>query len=157
MFSLALTALSSNLNEGRLISGRVITGRKLGRQLGFPTANIDANVNGLVNGVYGVVAELRETKYLGVMNIGVKPTVDSNLQKTTEIFLLDFNDNIYGEYLVCELLFKIREERKFASLELLKQQIKEDILYAKERFKLTGITTKSEQNYFTEKRVFKSS
>ncbi|MGG3574302.1 riboflavin kinase [Bacillus gobiensis] len=154
---MALTALSSNLNEGRLISGRVITGRKLGRQLGFPTANIDANVNGLVNGVYGVVAELRETKYLGVMNIGVKPTVDSNLQKTTEIFLLDFNDNIYGEYLVCELLFKIREERKFASLELLKQQIKEDILYAKERFKLTGITTKSEQNYFTEKRVFKSS
>ncbi|MBP1083641.1 MULTISPECIES: riboflavin kinase [Bacillus] len=154
---MALTASSPNFNEDRLISGRVVTGRKLGRQLGFPTANIDANVNGLVNGVYGVVAELRETKYLGVMNIGVKPTVDSNLQKTTEIFLLDFNDNIYGEYLVCELLFKIREERKFASLELLKQQIKEDILYAKERFKLTGITTKSEQNYFTEKRVFKSS
>lgn len=157
MFSLAFTTSSSNIDEYRLISGKVVTGRKLGRQLGFPTANIDTNVNGLGNGVYGVVAKLHETKYLGVMNIGVKPTVHSNLQKTTEIFLLDFSDNIYGEYLVCEILFKIREERKFASLELLKQQIKEDILYAEKRFKLTRITTKPEQNYSTEKRVFKSS
>jgi riboflavin kinase/FMN adenylyltransferase len=140
--TLAATASSSDFEAVSHITGRVVPGRKLGRQLGFPTANIDANISRLSKGVYGVVVKLREAKYLGVMNIGVKPTIDSNLQKKAEIFLFDFHDNIYGEFLDCDILFKIREEKKFASFELLKQQIKEDVLYAEECFKRTGLITK---------------
>lgn len=149
--------LSSNLEVVPLISGKVVSARKLGRQLGFPTANIDVNASWLNNGVYGVVVLLHESEYLGVMNIGMKPTVDSNLQKTFEIFLLDFQDNIYGENLGFNILFRIRDEKKFDSFELLKQQIKEDISYAEKRFKLIGLTAAREQNALVGKRVFKSS
>lgn len=141
---MAATAASFAFKAVPHIAGRVVLGRKLGRQLGFPTANIDAYISRLSKGVYGVVVKLRETNYLGVMNIGVKPTIDSSLQKNAEIFLFDFHENIYGEFLECDIFFKIREEKKFASFELLKQQIKEDVLYAEEYFKRIGLIAKSQ-------------
>ncbi|MGP7819186.1 riboflavin kinase [Niallia sp. 01092] len=138
-------------------NGRVVSGRKLGRQIGFPTANIDVNVDWLNNGVYGVAVTLDGSTYLGVMNIGVKPTVDANLKKTTEIHLIDFQENIYEKKIKCSVLFHIREEKKFDSLEQLKQQIKEDVIYAKKHFKLKGLLTTNKETYFARKRVFKSS
>jgi riboflavin kinase/FMN adenylyltransferase len=147
----------TNLEVEPIIVGTVVKGRQLGRKLGFPTANIDANINWLNNGVYGVLVMLNNSMHLGVMNIGVKPTVDSNLQKSLEIFLLNFHDDIYGEKLICNIHFKIRDEKRFDSLELLTKQIKEDISYAKKRFKLIGLTSKSAENDFASKQLFKSS
>lgn len=147
----------SDFKTDVFIEGRVVTGRKIGRELGFPTANIDSNVSRLSNGVYGALVILDVRRYLGVMNVGVKPTVDSNLQKTCEIHLLDFQGDIYGENLRCHILFKIREERKFDSLELLTNQIKGDILYAEKCFNFIGYTSAREQVLFNGKPIFKSS
>ncbi|MGM0923358.1 MAG: riboflavin kinase [Bacillota bacterium] len=149
--------LFSDVKTDVFIEGRVVSGRKIGRELGFPTANIDSNVSRLSNGVYGAMVILHDRRYFGVMNVGVKPTVDSNSQKTCEIHLLDFQGDIYGENLRCHILFKVREERKFDSLELLTNQIKGDILYAEKRFNSIGYTSAREQDLSNGKRIFKSS
>ncbi|MED1471795.1 riboflavin kinase [Bacillus salipaludis] len=117
------------------IRGMVVHGRKMGRELGFPTANVDAQVGLLENGVYGVHVLLKGKEYRGIMNIGVKPTFGSTLTKTIEVHLLDFSDEIYGDIIECQILFKIREEQRFSSIDYLKQQIKKDIQYAHEKFK----------------------
>lgn len=117
------------------LCGRVVHGRKMGRQLGFPTANVDADTVLLANGVYGVYVVVKGKQYRGIMNVGVKPTFGSTLKKTFEVHLLDFSDDLYGEFIECQLLFKVREEQKFASIDLLKKQITEDIYRAIEKFK----------------------
>lgn len=97
----------SNSNfEQTVIQGLVIHGRKIGRKLGFPTANIDFHDEQLENGVYGVRVLLNEKEYTGIMNVGVKPTFDSNTSKTFEVHLLDFADNIYGDFLKCHVFLK---------------------------------------------------
>lgn len=126
------------------IAGKVVHGRKQGRKLGFPTANIDAD-SIQENGVYGVTVSLNGNQYRGIMNSGLKPSYGSNLEKTVEVHLLDFTGEIYGEYIECQPLFKVREERKFPSLEFLIQQIKEDIYYANEKFNLLGETFKNKK------------
>lgn len=116
------------------IRGRVIRGKQMGRELGFPTANVNAYAGHLKSGVYGIVGTLKGNKYWGIMNIGVKPTFESALKKTIVVHLLDFYKEIYGETIECQLLFKIREEQKFSSSDHLKQQIHADIHYAIQRF-----------------------
>ncbi|MDQ0884744.1 riboflavin kinase [Peribacillus sp. V2I11] len=124
------------IKEQISICGSVVHGRKMGRELGFPTANVNADAGLIENGVYGVCVSLKGNQYRGIMNIGLKPTFESNLEKTIEVHLLDFQNDIYGEEIECQLLFKVREERKFPSIEFLKHQIKEDIHYANQQFKL---------------------
>jgi riboflavin kinase len=126
------------VDEQISICGRVVHGRKKGRELGFPTANVDADAGLLENGVYGVYVSLKGDQYQGIMNVGVKPTFESNLEKTIEVHLLEFQSDIYGELIECQLLFKVRDEREFPAIEFLKHQIKEDIRYAKQTFKLMG-------------------
>ena len=109
------------------IRGRVIRGRQIGRELGFPTANVNAYVGNLQSGVYGVVGTLKGNKYWGIMNIGVKPTFESTLRKTVVVHLFDFYKEVYGESIDCQILFKVREEQKFPSPECLKQQIHADM------------------------------
>lgn len=120
------------------IIGRVIRGRQMGRELGFPTANVNAYVGHIKSGVYGVVGTLKGTEYFGIMHIGDKPTLESAFNKTAVVHLLDFYKEIYGESIECQILFKIREERKFPSVECLKQQIHLDIHYAIQRFDQLG-------------------
>lgn len=132
-----------SIEEQISICGRVVHGRKKGRELGFPTANMAVNAEQLENGVYGVQVSLKGKSYWGIMNVGVKPTYGSDLKKTIEVHLLDFYSEIYGELMRCRLLFKIREERKFPSIEFLKQQILEDINYANKEFKLLGDSFKT--------------
>jgi riboflavin kinase len=114
----------------------VVHGRRKGRELGFPTANLDSQSGLLENGVYGTYVLVKGKEYWGVMNIGVKPTFGSSLTKTIEVHLLDFYDEIYDEKIECHILFKVRDERRFSSIEGLKQQIKEDIHFANQKFKL---------------------
>ena len=121
---------SANQMLGRAYSlcGRVVEGRHLGRTLGFPTANLD--VAGLVlppHGVYAVHVVRREQALRGVINIGVRPTVDEGEPVAkAEVHLFDFADDLYGEELEVQFVAKVRDERKFGSLEELKSQIAAD-------------------------------
>jgi riboflavin kinase/FMN adenylyltransferase len=90
----------------------------------------------LKNGVYGVKVNWRGLTYYGVMNVGVKPTLNNNKQKTYEIHLFDFNHSIYGEEINVEVKFFIREEVKFSSISQLIQQIENDIKNVKYKFEL---------------------
>jgi len=113
------------------ISGQVAMGQQLGRTLDFPTANIPLVDRVLaVNGVFAVVAVLESGERVkGVANIGNRPTVDGKEQRL-EVHLFDFDRDIYGQNLSVELHSKIRDEKKFNSLDELKTQIAQDAAQA---------------------------
>ncbi|HEY1490883.1 MAG TPA: bifunctional riboflavin kinase/FAD synthetase [Verrucomicrobiae bacterium] len=120
---------SQMLGRSYAISGRVVEGDGLGRQLGFPTANLDAaNLIPPPNGVYSGCTKLKGRFYRVALNIGFRPTVASAApQLRVEVHLLDFDGGLYGEELEVELTGKLRAERKFASLAELREQIARDI------------------------------
>lgn len=108
-----------------VISGKIIHGQKLGRTIGFKTANIDYPSE-IVDIPYGVY-EVRTQFGRGIANFGVRPTV-SNVKKTIlETHILNFDKNIYGEVLHIEFIKMIRSEQKFTSMDALKNQIILDI------------------------------
>jgi riboflavin kinase / FMN adenylyltransferase len=113
--------------------GKVIDGRKLGRELGYPTANLDINnAEKLVpgNGIYVVEVELGGDVFGGMMSIGVRPTIGVT-ERTIEVNIFDFDKDIYGEDLRVYVKKYLREELKFNNLEELKEQLaldKEDSL-----------------------------
>lgn len=118
------------------LKGVVVSGKKLGRKIGFPTANLALYEPLKVipgGGVYGVKVEMLGKEYKGVCNIGTRPTVNSTEERTIETHILDFNEDIYGLDMRVEFFFKIRDEVKFASLEELASQIEKD----KTRVKVT--------------------
>jgi riboflavin kinase / FMN adenylyltransferase len=112
------------------LHGTVVEGQKLGRQIQFPTANIEASDPDKIipsYGVYAVQAKVQNKTYLGMLNIGSRPTINNNADhRSIEVHLLDFDSDIYGEHL--ELIFfrKLREEQKFGSLDALKEQLAKD-------------------------------
>ncbi|MCS5709492.1 bifunctional riboflavin kinase/FAD synthetase [Candidatus Berkiella cookevillensis] len=113
---------------------RVRSGKKLGRTLGFPTANLAlAPKSILLNGVYICWAIVGDQKYPAVCNVGYQPTVNS-FRKKVEVHLLDYTGNLYGQYLKVEFLKKIRNEQKFQNVSELIERIKHDTLVAKEFF-----------------------
>lgn len=117
-----------------MISGKVVKGKQLGRTIGFPTANIQiAEDYKLVPaiGVYVVGVTVREKEYYGMLSIGTNPTV-GGLEKTIEVHIFDFNEDLYNEKITVHFLTKIREEQKFASLDLLIEALKEDEQFSKE-------------------------
>jgi riboflavin kinase len=109
------------------LEGKVVHGEGRGRKIGFPTANIDVSAPWLETGVYGVRIKIKDSDYYGVMNIGVKPTFHKDYEKSIEVFILHFNQTIYGEFVQAEALFKIRNEQKFNDVQELQAQIKTDI------------------------------
>ena len=122
------------MNEHYSIYGIVIQGQKVGRVLGFPTANLklkDRPPLLLANGVYAVKVFLDNHIYSGMVNIGVKPTFDQNLL-TIEVNLFEFSEDIYGKILQVFFIDRIRDENKFSGLEELKKQITLDKLKAEE-------------------------
>lgn len=115
------------------IGGRVIRGRQLGRQLGVPTANVALVGTRLpTTGVFAVHAECQGCWYEGVANLGVKPTVDAGLRPSLEVHLFDFAQEIYGEHMRVHFLEKLRDERKFDSLQALQEQIAQDLAAARQ-------------------------
>jgi riboflavin kinase / FMN adenylyltransferase len=135
-----LDAASQMLGRAYSLAGTVIRGDRLGHQIGFPTANLDASGRALPpNGVYAVHAEVFGTtepsSYRGVLNIGVRPTVaDKNPQRRIEVHLLDFQGELYEKEIELTFVEKLRDERKFPSLETLREQIGRDIQQAQTRF-----------------------
>lgn len=123
---------------GRPISyrGIVVKGKQLGSTIGIPTANIELNQQTELPrfGVYAVKINVNSQVYLGCMNIGINPTVDSNGQTKIEIHIIDFDKNIYNQQVSFELIDFIRDEKKFNSVEELKLQITTDIAEIKNNF-----------------------
>jgi riboflavin kinase/FMN adenylyltransferase len=124
-----LDAASQMLGRPYAISGRVVAGDRVGRQLGFPTANLD--VAGLIlppNGVYVGLTKVKKKSHRVALNIGFRPTMAPVArQLRVEAHLLDFDGNLYGEELTVEIGSQLREEKKFTSSEELHRQISRDI------------------------------
>jgi riboflavin kinase/FMN adenylyltransferase len=124
---------SQMLGRPYAISGKVVMGDKLGRQLGYPTANLD--VTGLVlppNGVYAAITNYNGKLHRVALNIGVRPTVAAGPQLRVEAHLLDFDGDLYGAELEIEMGEKLRDEKKFASPEELREQIARDVTAVRE-------------------------
>lgn len=113
------------------ISGTVIHGKKLGRQLGFPTANIQPDEELKLLPQYGIYAvevfvANNSRVYIGMLSIGIRPTVDDERKCTIEVNIFDFNDDIYDEAITVCFIERLRDEWKFDTLEALRQQIAQD-------------------------------
>ena len=108
------------------ITGEVIHGAQLGRKMGFPTANIDARtIEGIDNGVYYSAVEIDGVRYKAMSNVGYRPSVDGHT-RLLETHIFGFNGDLYGKTICVNLVKKIRDERRFATIEALKQQLETD-------------------------------
>jgi riboflavin kinase/FMN adenylyltransferase len=129
-----LKAVFQLLGRYYSLSGRVQKGAQRGKQLGFPTANIKLRQSQVpLSGVFAIQATSPSFEGIkkGVANIGTRPTVDG-LSRWLEVYLFDFDDNLYDRRLEIEFIEKLRDEKKFDSLDALKEQIAKDVLKAKE-------------------------
>ncbi|MDD2792499.1 MAG: bifunctional riboflavin kinase/FAD synthetase [Sediminibacterium sp.] len=116
------------LGYAYFFEGLVIEGNKLGRTIGYPTANLHMNAEDKLvpgNGVYAVEVRHNGSAYYGMMNIGLRPTVDGK-KRVIEVNIFDFSQDIYGEELVISIRHYLRGEVKFNGLEELKAQLKTD-------------------------------
>lgn len=120
--------------------GRVQRGDQRGRQWGFPTANLFVHRKLTpVRGVYTVYMRgIASHPWPGVANIGIRPTIDGT-RTILEVHLLDFNQDIYGQYVQVEFCEKLREEIRYPTLEALKEQIAKDVVVAQQYFKKHGV------------------
>lgn len=143
--TISSTAIRELLSKGQIknanemlgynfsITGEVVKGQQLGRTIGFRTANL-IYPNELIDlpfGVYLTVVTLGGKKYQGVTNFGIRPTVSDSHKCTLETHILDFEKDIYGKYITVEFIKMIRAEKKFKSLNELKNQIIADVLSVK--------------------------
>ena len=147
MITISSTKIRKALSEGNVpvannllgyqytLSGTVTKGNKLGRTIGFPTANIVLNSSDKLiplNGVYAVQVTVNQSKFNGMMNIGFRPTVNGKT-RTIEVNILDFDGDIYHQIIKVELIDYIRAEVKFNGIDALKEQLKIDKKAVNER------------------------
>ncbi len=142
------TAIRARLQQGDLrgaqqllgrpysISGRVVDGDKLGARLGYPTANVQLKrAKAPLSGIFVVEVEgLGPAPLPGVASLGVRPTVKERGQPTLEVYLFEFNERIYGRRIGVRFLEKLRDEQKFADIELLVAQMDRDAEQARQYF-----------------------
>ena len=110
------------------LTGRVVHGLKLGRTLGYPTANIQVTENYKLipkDGVYAVYSYIDGRKVYGMMSIGKNPTIEGK-GASIEVYFFDFNGDLYDQKLTIEFVQYLREEQKFATIDLLKKQLQDD-------------------------------
>lgn len=122
------------------MSGRVAHGEKLGRELGFPTANIVLRRRPPLAGIFVVEAELEETRQRlkGVASVGRRPTVRENAAPLLEVHLFDFAGELYGRHLRVAFLAKLRDEKRYGGLPALREAIEDDAAKAREWFSRHG-------------------
>ena len=127
------------------ISGRVVTGDRIGRKLGFPTANVLMKHNRpALAGIFAVeVHGLGAQPLPGAASLGVRPTVTNIPQPRLEVHLLDFDRDIYGAHLQVDFLHKLRDEEKYADVETLRRQIAVDVQNARQYFLSVKMQRKS--------------
>ena len=116
------------------LHGTVVEGKQLGRKLGFPTANIEASDKNKIipgYGVYAVKVELNGADYNGMLNIGTRPTFNNNADnRSIEVNIFDFEEDIYGKEIILKFIGKIRDEKKFETMEMLVYQLEKDKIEA---------------------------
>lgn len=114
------------------VCGEVVHGKKRGRKLGFPTANLKLETNYALppEGVYAVRVQYKGQEYIGAANLGYNPTFN-NQNISFEVFILDFDDDLYGQRLCVDIIDFIRSEKDFAAKEELIEQMEQDILYTR--------------------------
>ena len=126
------------LGESFELNGRVIRGKSVGKDIGYPTANIDIETElKLVpaNGVYAVnVLVPKYGIFEGMMNIGFNPTIENSDNLSIEVHLFDFKKDIYNEYVTVQFLSRVRDEKKFGSIDQLKDQLHEDEMHIRNFF-----------------------
>ena len=121
-----------------MFSGKVIKGNQLGRKIGYPTANVKAHNNWKLipaDGVYAVKVRVNNKGYFGMLNIGVKPTIDINKHQI-EVHIFNFSKQIYDQDISVEMIKRIRDEKQFDDLKALGDQLKRDEHKCKKLFKL---------------------
>ena len=123
-----LTSANQLLGRNFTYAGEVVNGDKRGRKLGFPTANIEISDQRamLPNGAYVVRVKVRGKIFNGIANVGDNPTFKV-ARRRLEVFIDDFSANIYGEEIFVSFISKLRDEKKFSSVEDLKAQLNEDL------------------------------
>ena len=117
------------LGYGYYLEGIIVDGYKVGRKLGFPTANLSvSNPDKLIpaNGVYAVKVYLEGQEYKGMLNIGHRPTLDNGVQRSIEVHILHFSSNVYQKSMRIEFADRIRDEKKFRRIEELVTQLGRD-------------------------------
>ena len=117
------------LGYNHFLSGKVIHGKKIGRSIHFPTANlaVDEQKQLPIPGIYAVRIQLKKDLYNGMLNIGTRPTVDTDAHETTvEVNIFDFDQDIYDEMVKVLLVKRTRDELKFPTIQMLAEQLKED-------------------------------
>ncbi|NQT30774.1 MAG: bifunctional riboflavin kinase/FAD synthetase [Deltaproteobacteria bacterium] len=121
------------------LQGRVVAGDKRGMDLGFPTANLDVEPGQALpaGGVYACRAHIDGRTYSAMTNIGHRPTFGGG-QRMVEVYLLDYNGDLYGRELAIDIIGRLRDEKKFDTPEQLKEQIAEDIIQGKDMLKTRG-------------------
>ena len=111
------------------MTGSIVEGKQIGRQIGFPTANLSLPKQKLLPacGVYAVGVEMNDsTRKNGMLCIGHRPTVEANGELSIEVHIFDFDGNLYGKEIRLEFIGRLREERRFSSLEELQLQLRRD-------------------------------
>lgn len=118
------------------ITGKVVKGNQLGRELGAPTANVHLHrYRSPLTGVFAVLVTLPASgKITGVANVGVRPTLGGDAQPILEVHLFDWQGDLYGQEIAVEFKHKLREEQRFDGLDALKQQIQQDMQQARAFF-----------------------
>jgi riboflavin kinase/FMN adenylyltransferase len=114
------------------LKGLVVAGTQHGRDLGFPTANLEIHGGQALppNGVYVTITEIGDRRYASITNIGTRPTFGDNPQ-TVETYIMDFNGELYGQVIRVSFVDRLRNEVKFKSPEELKNQIARDVAAAR--------------------------
>lgn len=128
-----LEKLPEYLGKYYTVKGIVVHGNKIGKHINFPTCNTEIDPTMIIppDGIYVTKTTCNGVTYKSVTNIGKKPTIGS-FKRNIETYILDFNQDIYGQEVLVQFLKKIRDELKFHSLEALSAQIALDVAYAKE-------------------------
>jgi riboflavin kinase/FMN adenylyltransferase len=126
------------LSKPFVLTGKVVKGKQLGKSLGYPTANLQVKEDYKIipkEGVYVVSAYIDSALHFGMMNIGHNPTIANNNRKSVETYFFDFSGNLYDKTIQIQLLKRLRNERKFDSLEALKSAMQKDEKYSKDFIK----------------------
>ncbi|MEP7205449.1 MAG: bifunctional riboflavin kinase/FAD synthetase [Casimicrobiaceae bacterium] len=130
-----MTRATALLGRPYRMAGRVAHGAKLGRSLGFPTANLPLRRAPPLSGIFAVqVHGLGGTPRLGVASLGVRPTVEAQGVPLLEVYVFDFHDAIYGRRLAVDFLHKLRDESHYPDLDTLRRQIGTDVEQARAFF-----------------------
>jgi riboflavin kinase/FMN adenylyltransferase len=126
------------LGRPYVMTGHVGHGDKLGRNLGFPTANIVLRHKPPLSGIFAVrVQGLGEKPRAGVASLGVRPTLKHGAKPLLEVFVFDFDEVIYGRRIAVEFLHKLRDEERYPDLDALTRQIRVDVAQARDYFAIT--------------------